>query len=83
MNEVKMSWYEMKMRWKGQAGSWVQIMVERRCERDEILIFWKREVERSEIPESEVGAEVECWAEWRRYEGKLFHNMVQSERMIC
>ena len=54
MNEVKVSWYEMKMRWKGQAGSipeisvrekprWVQIMVERKCERDEILILWERE----------------------------------------
>ncbi len=81
MNDVKMSWYEMKTRWKDQAGSiteiavrekprWLQFKVERKCERGEILIFFRKTaVERSEIQEPEVGEEkVEWWAEWRSKE---------------
>ena len=35
----------------------------------------KREVERSEIQEPAIGTgNVEWWAEWRRCEGRLFHN---------
>ena len=85
MNDVKMSWYEIKLRWEGQARSireisvrekprWVQIKVERKCERGEILIFLERLQLKNQRQESEVGEEeVEWWAEWRRCKGRLFH----------
>ena len=87
MSEVKMSWYEMKMRWKCQAGSITRDIRPREAQvstdyggkemrkRWDFNFLRKREVERSEIGESEAGKEeMEWWAEWRRCEGRLFHN---------
>ena len=88
MNEVKMSWYEMKMRWEGRAGSITGDIRPREAQvstdyggkemrkRWDFRFLRKREVERSEIRESEVGEEEEeWWVEWRRCEGRLFHNI--------
>jgi hypothetical protein len=47
------------------------IKEERKCERGEIAIFLERQ--RLGMQESEVGEEVEFWAAWRRWEGRLFH----------
>ena len=54
---------EYRLWWKGDAKKW------------DFNFFRKREVERSEIGEWEVGKkEMEWWGEWRRHEGRLFHN---------
>ena len=53
-------------------NSWLPpIKVERKCERGEVAIFLERQ--RLGMQESEVGEEVEFWAAWRRWEGRLFH----------